>query len=234
LELKFSHVPVSIFQGTKLEAESLLIDANIQRVKTAGQKAREATELLRIEKVRAVERENAGVALGPQVAKGRASDIVAKLTGQSRATVEKQAEIVSKAEAGSEAAREVLATLDTDNCSLAEAYRELKEWEQWEEEEKAREAEEAADETPKPSQEEMDKREAERRRLRDLFESNLIEQHTRLFAMANEIVSIGVKKLALTKHPDVGGSNEEMQVVNQAAQWLRDQISRFAPSVVSL
>lgn len=41
--------------------------------------------------------------------------------------------------------------------------------------------------------------------------------------VANEIVSAGLRALALKRHPDVeGGSNDAMRELNEAVEWLRE------------
>lgn len=118
-------VPVEMFHGTALEAEQVVIESNRQREKTAGQKAREAHELLRIQRELAAERMKSGkaVTLGPEVAKGRASDKVAETTGQSRKTVEMQDAIVEAANQGQPEAVEALAQLDAGAKTVTGAYK---------------------------------------------------------------------------------------------------------------
>jgi hypothetical protein len=41
---------------------------------------------------------------------------------------------------------------------------------------------------------------------------------------ADEIISAGVKKLALRHHPDVGGTEESMKAVNRAGEILRRMV----------
>jgi len=45
---------------------------------------------------------------------------------------------------------------------------------------------------------------------------------------AEELIGAGVRTLARRYHPDVGGTNEEMQNVNAAAAWLRSQVRRLS------
>jgi len=41
--------------------------------------------------------------------------------------------------------------------------------------------------------------------------------------LANEVISAGLRVLALKRHPDVeGGSNDAMRELNEAVEWLRD------------
>ena len=113
-----------------LVAERLIIESNRQRVKTKGQVARETAELVRIEKALAAERMKAGKKADPRPSqtrgsKGKASEVVAKKTGQSKNTVEKQTHIVEQAEAGNPKATAALDKLDRNETSVAEAYREI-------------------------------------------------------------------------------------------------------------
>ena len=94
--IKTKWIPCRIVHLLPLEAERLIIESNRQRVKTAGQKARETHELVRI--VRAA-RQNVREAL-----KRLAHD-----TKQS----------------GSVIAQQVLADLDMDQTSVSAAYREV-------------------------------------------------------------------------------------------------------------
>ena len=96
-ELGFRHIPALRFDGTALEAEELLIEANRQRSRTAGQIARETSELFRIESELSEERRNASliqntsneVAVVPHegTSVGRTRDIVASKTGHLRETL---------------------------------------------------------------------------------------------------------------------------------------------------
>lgn len=114
-------VPVTVFGGTPLEAEQILVEANRQREKTVGQKARETAALFHIERELAAQREKAGT-LSPDGAQGQTREIVARKTGQSKNTVEKLLAIVSGADRGDEAAQRALESLD-QNGSVAGAYR---------------------------------------------------------------------------------------------------------------
>jgi hypothetical protein len=44
--------------------------------------------------------------------------------------------------------------------------------------------------------------------------------------VAREAVSVGLRTLAAKRHPDHGGSQEEMQTLNRAAEWVRLLITR--------
>jgi hypothetical protein len=39
----------------------------------------------------------------------------------------------------------------------------------------------------------------------------------------DEIISAGVRSLARTHHPDVGGDHQRMVTINNAADWLREK-----------
>jgi hypothetical protein len=220
-------IPVTKFEGSPSQVARLLIESNLQREKTPGQKAREAAQLLRIEKALAAEREKAGVTLGPERAKGRSSDIVAKLTGQSRATVEMQTEIVEKAEAGEAGAKEVLEALDRDEICITEAYRDLKEFEMFQADEEQPEDEVSDEEY------EIAERASKKRRdaAWDKFQRETAIKAA-MIAEAKEIVSAGKKARAIKLHPDTGGSSEGMQNLNSAVDWLLKLITAASPVAV--
>jgi hypothetical protein len=44
---------------------------------------------------------------------------------------------------------------------------------------------------------------------------------------AEQLIGAGVRSLARKYHPDVGGTNAQMQHVNAAAEWLRTQLKRL-------
>jgi hypothetical protein len=44
--------------------------------------------------------------------------------------------------------------------------------------------------------------------------------------VAREVVSVGLRTLAAKRHPDHGGSHEEMQTLNRAAEWVKLLITR--------
>ena len=128
-ELGLPHVPAIRFEGSALDAEQALIEANRQREKTAGQKARETAELFRIEKALAAVRrastliQNVPDTVPPsQGVSGETREIVAQKTGQSKSTVEKQVAIVTRAGAGDETAQCALKELDANNISVSRAY----------------------------------------------------------------------------------------------------------------
>lgn len=114
-------VPCRFVKLSHLEAEKLVIDSNRQRVKTKGQKVREAAELFRIHEALAKQRQAAGKALiGP---KGKATKTTAAQLGMSHDTVEKSVELVTQADSGSAKAKTALAQLDHNKTSVAAAYR---------------------------------------------------------------------------------------------------------------
>jgi hypothetical protein len=79
----FNHIPATVFSGTELEAQRILIEANKQRIKTREQRCREYQELKRIYVALAKERQLAGkkIHLSDTCHKGRASDHAAKAVG---------------------------------------------------------------------------------------------------------------------------------------------------------
>ncbi len=42
--------------------------------------------------------------------------------------------------------------------------------------------------------------------------------------LAKAIINLGYRKLATEKHPDVGGTEDEMKSLNSTADWLRRQV----------
>lgn len=110
-----------------LKAEQLVIESNRQRLKTKGQIAREASELMRIEKALAQQRMKAGKGPDPgaKLPKGRARDLIGKKLGVSGKTVEKMATIVLKADEGIPRARAAMESLDKNETSVDAAYREV-------------------------------------------------------------------------------------------------------------
>ena len=65
------------------------------------------------------------------------------------------------------------------------------------------------------------------------------ERHRRIFLeehpgsvnprLVDEIVGAGLRSLAKKFHPDHGGSHEQMQMINVAADWLRSQAREALP-----
>jgi len=56
--------------------------------------------------------------------------------------------------------------------------------------------------------------------------SSRMQVPERILKVANEIVSVGMKTLAQTRHPDHGGSQEDMQLLNLATKRLRQQLQQ--------
>lgn len=109
--IKSKWIPCRILHLPPLEAARLVIESNRQRVKTAGQKARESNELLRI------------YALTQDVKSAKAR--IARETKQGFRTVDKQIMIVTEAEARNAVAQKALAELDKNQTSVSAAYREI-------------------------------------------------------------------------------------------------------------
>jgi ParB-like chromosome segregation protein Spo0J len=84
----FQQANVTVFRGTELEAEKVLIESNRQRVKTPEQKTREFTELKRIEAALADARKLA------ELKKGKKSPVKLKSTDRGQAR-DKAAEAVN-------------------------------------------------------------------------------------------------------------------------------------------
>jgi hypothetical protein len=42
--------------------------------------------------------------------------------------------------------------------------------------------------------------------------------------IAANVISAGVRSLAKTAHPDIGGDTRQMQLINAVADWLRQQL----------
>ncbi|MDP2601893.1 MAG: DUF3820 family protein [Deltaproteobacteria bacterium] len=49
-----------------------------------------------------------------------------------------------------------------------------------------------------------------------------------LVSVAEAVITAGVRALAKTHHPDVGGSHQAMVALNRCADWLRQQSQRIA------
>ena len=56
-----------------------------------------------------------------------------------------------------------------------------------------------------------------------LLDQSRSEDPTIDYRVIDEIVSAGVRSLARTYHPDVGGDHHKMTAVNTAADWLREK-----------
>lgn len=128
-ELDHQEIPAFLFDGTQLEGEAILIEANRQRVKTKGQIARETAELVRIEKALAAERRKrkaiSDVPSERPSDAGRTIEKVGKATGQSKMTVLKQTAIVAAANQRNKIALAGLQDLDNNQGSVSAIYREL-------------------------------------------------------------------------------------------------------------
>jgi ParB-like nuclease domain len=105
--------------------ERMIIEANRQRVKTAEQKAREFTELKRIEAALAKQRQKQGRENLPHPeSAGKARDKAAEVVGLSGKTAEKLEAIVVAADAGDTTAKNALAEIDRKNGrGVDSAYR---------------------------------------------------------------------------------------------------------------
>jgi len=117
----FDEIPVTIFRGSEIEAERIVIESNRQRRKTAAILAREAAALLRIEAALAAERVRKGKPCRKS-AKGRASTLVALQLGIGREKVEQAAVVVAQAEAGNRAALRQMRRLETGAATINSAY----------------------------------------------------------------------------------------------------------------
>lgn len=150
-----------------LLSELFLIESNRQRIKTKGQIAREASELLRIEQALAAERQKTTrIKSGKPPARpseghteGRATEVVAGKLGQSKNTVEKEVQIVRAAEAGDQKAKDALLKLDRNETSISSAYR--------------------AVQAPRKKQERHDQRESIAKQLQALFPDSTEVQPTK-------------------------------------------------------
>lgn len=111
--------------GKGLAGERLLIEANRQRVKTPEQKAREFTELKRIESELAKQREKQGRAKLPHPeTAGKARDKAAAAVNLSGRTAEKLEKVVAAADAGDAVARTELNALNSgESRSVDAAYK---------------------------------------------------------------------------------------------------------------
>lgn len=116
-----------------LLSELFLIESNRSRNKTKEQRAREFTELKRIETELAKQRQATSTGgsdpqLKPNLAeavKGQARDKAAEAVGLKRSTAEKLEKIVHKADTGDPAARQTLDEVNAGSMSVDRAYREV-------------------------------------------------------------------------------------------------------------
>jgi ParB-like chromosome segregation protein Spo0J len=118
---RFDEIPVTVFRGSEIEAERIVIESNRQRLKTAAILAREAAALLRIEAALAAERSKKGKPCRKS-AKGRASTRVALQLGIGREKVEQAAVLVAQAEAGNPTALRQMRRLETGTATINSAY----------------------------------------------------------------------------------------------------------------
>jgi hypothetical protein len=119
-------VPTIRFLGkSELVEELFLIESNRQRVKTEGQIAREASELLRIESELAKTRKAAGIDLPVKSSGGNGDvrDKVANTLGIGGSKVDQAVAIVRAAEAGDEIAKQELRKLDNNEISVNAAHK---------------------------------------------------------------------------------------------------------------
>jgi len=121
--VKTQWVPCKFVQLSPIEAEQMVLDSNLQRVKTKEQEAREYKEKLRIEEGLARYRQHLGTKLSK--GKGRAREIAAKGLSMSANTAEKLLEVVNAADEGSKAARTALKSINTGG-SIDAAYKAVK------------------------------------------------------------------------------------------------------------
>jgi hypothetical protein len=47
--------------------------------------------------------------------------------------------------------------------------------------------------------------------------------------LANEVISAGLRALAVKRHLDTGGTNDEMRELNEAVEWLREFVEGNKP-----
>lgn len=118
-----------------LAVEEFIIEANRQRVKTEEQRGRECLELLRIEGIRARERQARSAGgkgkrlLGekfPEAIKGRARDKAAESLGMSGRTAQKLLNVIEAADAGNEKARAALDAVNDRKKSIDKAFKEIR------------------------------------------------------------------------------------------------------------
>ena len=131
-----SKIPVMVFRGEEIPCELFLIESNRQRVKTPEQKAREFTELKRIEAALAQEREKirkstkanlpeSSCPTGKQGKQPQARDTAAEAVGMKPRTAEKIEAVVQKADAGDPNARAALDAVNAGTKSIHAAHTEV-------------------------------------------------------------------------------------------------------------
>ena len=119
--VKTQWIPCKFVQLSPIEAEQMVLESNLQRVKTKEQEAREYREKLRIEKMFAKYRQSLRVNL-PQDSKGKARDIAAKGLSMSGSTAERLLTVVEAADHGDKAARAALKAVNAGG-SVDAAYK---------------------------------------------------------------------------------------------------------------
>ena len=122
--VKTQWIPCKFVQLSPIEAEQMVLESNLQRVKTKEQEAREYREKLRIEKMFAKYRQSLRVNL-PQDSKGKARDIAAKGLSMSGSTAERLLTVVEAADHGDKAARAALKAVNAGG-SVDAAYKAVK------------------------------------------------------------------------------------------------------------
>lgn len=121
--VKTQWIPCKFVQLSPIEAEQMVLESNLQRVKTKEQEAREYREKLRIEKMFAKYRQSLKVPI-PE-GKGQARDLAAKGLSMSGSTAERLLTVVEAADSGSKEARAALKAVNAGG-SIVAAYRALK------------------------------------------------------------------------------------------------------------
>lgn len=122
--VKTQWIPCKFVQLSPIEAEQMVLESNLQRVKTKEQEAREYKEKLRIEKMFAKYRQSLRTKLST-VDKGRSRELAAKGLSMSANTVEKLATVVEAADQGDKAARAALKAVNAGG-SIDAAYKAVK------------------------------------------------------------------------------------------------------------
>lgn len=116
-------IPCKFVQLSPIEAEQMVLESNLQRIKTKEQEAREYKEKLRIEKMFAKYRQSLKVKL-PE-GKGQARDLAAKGLSMSGSTAERLLTVVEAADNGDKTARAALKSVNAGG-SVDAAYKAVK------------------------------------------------------------------------------------------------------------
>jgi ParB-like chromosome segregation protein Spo0J len=122
--VKTQWIPCKFVQLSPMEAEQMVLESNLQRVKTKEQEAREYKEKLRIEKWLAKYRQSLQVNL-PEGSKGQARDLAAKGLSMSGSTAERLLTVVEAADHGDKTARAALKEVNAGG-SIDAAYKAVK------------------------------------------------------------------------------------------------------------